>query len=61
MYLFSLMFFIMLLAWIMLEMSLHWKVNIRVDLFFIYIAFVVQLIVVATSKTSFDTQANRGL
>ena len=56
MYLSSFMFVVMLLVWTILEMSLHWKVNIRVDLFFVYAAFAVQLIIVATSKLSFDTE-----
>jgi len=50
MYFSSMMFFVMLLAWTVLEMSLHWSVNVRVDLFLIYIAFTVQLIVIAFSK-----------
>jgi hypothetical protein len=61
MYLSSFMFFIMLFAWTILEMSLSERVNIRVDLFLIYAAFVVQLTIIATSKLSFDTDEKHDL
>ncbi len=61
MYLSSFMFFIMLFAWTILEMSLSERVNIRVDLFLIYAAFVVQLTIIATLKMSFDTDEKHDL